>query len=161
MNNKNFLQETMMNNFYNKTNNNLNNEIWNTIQKADEMLIHSLNNKLFDTYHAKINLLFSLLYSDKPLPLNDKNSIIKFFNIISPLNNEFNLGSYNWNYKLVDGKLFVQNSILKSDFNKEINLKYFNPIKNILNLSNINFEYYEFKSNRFFKNIDIIYVFNL
>ena len=36
--------------------------------------------------------------------------------------------------------------------------KYINPIKKILKLSKLNFKYYELKSNRFYKNIDIIFV---
>ena len=160
MNNKDFHQQIKMNNFYNKSNSNINDIIWNSIETADESLIKSLNTKLFDTYHAKINLLFNLLYSSEPLPIKDKKSIIKFFKIIAPLNNEFNMGSYTWNFKLSENKLYVQNSILKKDLNEYIHTKYLNPIKYILKLSNINFDYYQLKSNRYYKNMDVIFVFD-
>jgi len=161
MNNKDFHQQIKMNNFYDKSNSNVNELIWNTIESADDTLIRSLNTKLFDTYHAKINLLYNLLYSTEPLPIKDKKSITKFFNIIAPLNNEFNMGSNVWNFKLLEKKLYVQNSVTKIDLNDYLQVKYLEPIKHILNLSNINFDYYQLKSNRFYKNIDIVFVFDL
>jgi hypothetical protein len=159
MNNTDYLQKIKMNNFYNKSNSNLNLVIWDSIETADENLIHSLNTKLFDTYRAKLNLLYNLLYSNQPLPITDHKSIIKFFNIIAPLNNEFNMGSYAWNFKLDNGKLYVQNSITKFDLNDYLKENYLNPIKSILELSKINHDYYEFKSNRYYKSIDIVFVF--
>lgn len=160
MNNKDLQQEIKMNNFYSKSNDHLNQLIWDSIETADDSLIHSINTKLFDTYRAKLNLLFNLLYSNKPLPIKDKDSVLKFFKIISPLNNEFNMGSYNWNYKFHNGKLFVQNSISKTDLNDNLINNYLNPIKKILDFSNIKFKYWEMKSNRYYKNIDLVYVFD-
>ena len=160
MNNKEFYQQIKMNNFYNKSNVNMNELIWNSIETADETLICSLNTKLFDTYHAKINLLFNLLYSSEPLPIKDKKSVIKFFNVIAPLNNEFNMGSYTWNFKSSGKRLYVQNSVSKIDLNDYLRVRYLNPIKCILNFSHLQFEYYQMKSNRYYKNVDIVYVFD-
>jgi hypothetical protein len=160
MNNKDSRQQIKMNNFYSKSNTKINQIIWNSVDNMDESLIHSLNSKLFDTYHAKINLLFNLLYSTEPLPIKDKQSIMKFFNLIAPLNNEFNLGSYSWNFKIAENRLYVQNSISKMDFNDNLQTKYLEPIKTILNLSNIKYDYYHIKSSRFYKTVDIIFVIN-
>ena len=82
MNNKDFLQKIKMNNFYDKSKSNVNELIWNSIETADETLIHSLNTKIFDTYHAKLNLLYNLLYSTEPLPIKDKKSIINLIKIL-------------------------------------------------------------------------------
>ena len=160
MNNKDLLQKIKMNNFYNKSNSNINELIWNLIETADETLIHSLNTKLFDTYHAKLNLLYNILYSTEPLPIKDKKSIIKLFNVIAPLNNEFNMGSYSWNFKSSGKRLFVQNSITKIDLNDYLKVHYLNPIKSVLKNSGITFDYYQFKSNRFYRNVDIVFVFD-
>jgi hypothetical protein len=160
MDNKDFLQKIKMNNFYDKSNSDVNELIWNSIETADETLIHSLNKKIFDTYHAKLNLLYNLLYSTDPLPIKDKKSIIKFFNIMAPLNNEFNMGSYNWNFKIVEKRLFVQNSITKTDLNDYLKVHYLNPIKSVLKQSGVKFDYYQFKSNRFYRNVDIVFVFD-
>jgi hypothetical protein len=135
--------------------------IFNSIETADEMLIHSLNSKIFDTYGAKINLLFNLLYSTETLPINTMKSIMHFFNIISPLNNEFNMGSYKWNFKTVENRLYVQNSITKHDLNDYVKLKYLNPLNKVLTISNLTFDYYQIKSSRFYKNVDIIFVFEI
>jgi hypothetical protein len=159
MNNKDFKQQIFMNNVYDNSNSNLNNVIWNSIETADDVLIKSLNSKLFNTYQAKLNLLYNLLYSNNPLPINNKQSITKFFKIMSPLNNEFNLASFSWNFKFYNDKLYIQNSISKSDFNDFFEMNFLNPIKNILNLSNVNFDFYLFKSNRYYKNLDIVFVF--
>ena len=155
MNNKDFLQKIKMNNFYDKSKSNVNELIWNSIETADETLIHSLNTKIFDTYHAKLNLLYNLLYSTEPLPIKDKKSIIKFFNVIAPLNNEFNMGSHSWNFKISEKRLFVQNSITKIDLNDYLKVHYLNPIKSVLKISGIEFDYYQFKSNRFYRTKNI------
>ena len=160
MNNKDLLQKIKMNNFYDKSNSNVNELIWNSIETADETLIHSLNTKLFDTYHAKLNLLYNLLYSTEPLPIKDKRSIIKFFSVIAPLNNEFNMGSFSWNFKSSGTRLYVQNSITKADLNDYLKVHYLNPIKSVLKQSGIKFDYYQFKSNRFYRNVDIVFVFD-
>jgi hypothetical protein len=154
-------QSIMMNNSYLKTNNEYNNVynnvIWNMIECADESLIKSLNSKLFNIYNAKINIINNLLNSTDPLPIKNKKDIVKFFNILSPLNNEYHLASYKWNMKMHNGYLLIQNSICKSDLSNYLYDKYINPIHKILGLSKIKYRYYEFKSDRYYKNIDIIF----
>lgn len=154
------LQQINMNNNFVKTNNKMNNIIWNTIDSADDNLILSLNSKLNNVYTAKLNLINNLLYSTIPLPLNNKKDYIKLFNILAPLNNEYNLGSYKWNYKFDDNNLYIQNSITKKDYNDIFIKKYIEPLKNLLSMSKFKFEYYEFKLNRYYKNIDIVFVIN-
>lgn len=157
-----YKQKYIMNNVYSKSNSDYNQIIWDTISSADDIAIKLLNNKIYDVYNAKLNLINNLLNSSKPLPLNNLNDIIKFFNIITPLNNEYNLGSYNWNIKIHDKNLLlIQNSILKSNFNNTIYQQYLKPIKNILKLSNLNYNYFEIKSSRFYKSIDIIFTIQL
>jgi hypothetical protein len=162
MNTKNYnlKQSYIMNNVYSNSNPSFNKVIWDTIDKADDYMIKSINNKICDVYHAKINLINNLLFSTEPLNINSKEDIIKFFNILSPLNNEYSFGSYSWDFQDHDNKLLIHNSILKSDLNQYIYKKYINPLKNVLTISNINFKYYEFKNNRFNKTIDIILIIN-
>jgi hypothetical protein len=161
MNSKNSKQSIIMNNQYDKSNPAYNKLIWDTIHLGDSELIKNINSKILDTYHAKINLINNLLYSPEPLPMSNSNDIIKFFNILSPLNNEYNLGSFTWDYILHDKLLIFQNSILKSDYNKYILNKYINPIKNILIISGFQVNLFQFKSKRFNKTIDLIFVIEL
>ena len=161
MDNKNSKQKIIMNNQYEKSNPTYNKLIWDTIYSEDSTLIKNINSKILDTYHAKINLINNLLYSPEPLPISNPNDIIKFFNILSPLNNEYNLGSFSWDYILHDKLLIFQNSILKSDYNKYVLNKYINPIKNILNMSRFKVNLFQFKSKRFNKTIDLIFVIEL
>jgi len=163
MDNKNSKQKIIMNNQYEKSNPVYNKLIWDTIHLGDSELIKNINSKILDTYQQKINLINNLLYSLEPLPISksNPNDIIKFFNIISPLNNEYNLGSFTWDYILHDKLLIFQNSILKSDYNKYVLNKYINPIKNILNMSGFKVNLFQFKSKRFNKTIDLIFVIEL
>ena len=159
--NKDFKQSLIMNNVYSKSNTKYNKIIWDTIEKADDSLINTINSKIFDTYHAKINLINNLLYSTEPLPIFNSSDIIKFFSILSPLNNEYNLGSFAWDHITHDKLLIVQNSILKSDMNQYVFSKYISPIKNIISLSGFKVHLYQISSKRFNKTIDLIFVIEL
>jgi hypothetical protein len=154
----NYLQQTQLNNFYSKSNTNMNQIIWDSIETADESLILALNSKITNTYRAKINLLYNLLHSTKPLPLTDAKSVIKFFNIIAPLGNEFSFGCFSWNFKLVGKRLYVQNSVSKLDLNDYLRYNFLNPIKRVLKVSNVKFNYYQLKSARFYRSVDVVYV---
>jgi len=139
--------------------------IWDNINTCDEHIIKKMNKLLSNDYQEKINLIYLLLNSNSKLPLKNHIDIITFFNFLSPLNNEFSFASYNWNYKIIkndnDNILFIQNSINKSDSCSYLYNKYINLIKNILVISNIQFNYFEFKCNRFYKSKDIIFVFDI
>jgi hypothetical protein len=155
-------QSCIMNNIYSKSNSDYNQVIWDTIDKADDSLIKSLNAKIFDVYQGKLNLINNILNSTIPLPIKTRDDIKKLFNIIAPLNNEYNFGSYKWNFMIPKNQnekiLLIQNSITKYNFNEYVLKKYIEPIQNILKLSNIDYKYFEFKSKRFYKNIDIVFV---
>ena len=138
--------------------------IWNNINTCDNNIIKKMASMLTNEYQLKINLIYSLLYSNNTLPLKNHADIINFFYFISPLNNEFLMASYKWNVKIVkddngNDKLFIQNSINKIDSCNLFYNKYINPIKNILIKSCIKFDYFEFKCNRFYKSKDIVWVF--
>jgi len=154
----------MNNNIENKCNNM--DFIWNNINTCDNNIIKKMSSMLTNEYHEKLNLIYSLLYSNNSLPLKNHIDIINFFYFISPLNNEFLMGSYKWNIKIVKdnsitnkNKLFIQNSINKADSCNLFYNKYINPIKNILRNSGVKFYYFEFKCNRFYKSKDIVWVF--
>ena len=153
-----FIQKFKMNNFFDRSKPKYNDLIWNSIETADEQMIDYLHSKVYDTYLKKINILYNLLYSTEKLPIKTKADVIKFFNIISPLNNEFNLGSYNWSFKHVDKRLYIHNSLLKVDLNFNFKVYFLNPIKRVLKLSGVNFKYYEFKSMRYYRSVDIVFV---
>jgi len=161
MENKDFKQTCIMNNVYNKSDTRYNKLIWNNIDTPDEELLKSINSKIFDPYHAKINLINNLLYSNEPLPINDKTDIVKFFSILAPLNNEYNFGSYNWEHITYDKLLIFQNSILKSNYNQYVYTKYINPIRNVLKLSKFKVNFFQFTNKRFKKTVDLIFVIEL
>ncbi len=133
--------------------------IWDNINTCDNNIIKKMSSMLTNEYQEKLNLIYSLLYSNNSIPLKNKTDIINFFYFISPLNNEFLMASYKWNIKIVDNKLFIQNSINKIDSCNILYNKYIDPIKNILTNSGIKFNYFEFKCGRFYKSKDIIWVF--
>ena len=130
--------------------------IWNNIH--DDSLINNLHNYITDSYQQKLNLIHHLLNSDASIPIKNMKDVKKYFNILNPLNNEFNLGCYQWSFKLFDNKLYIQNSISKSDACVYFYDKYINLIKKNLSNSNITFTYHEYKIPRFNKSIDIIFV---
>ena len=138
--------------------------IWNNINTSDNQIIKRMSSMLTNECLQKLNLIYSLLYSNNSLPLKNYTDIINFFYFISPLNNEFLMASYKWNVKIVkddngNDKLFIQNSINKIDSCNLLYNKYINPIKNILTNSGVKFHYFEFKCNRFYKSKDIVWIF--
>ena len=135
----------------------------NNIYSNDDMINLKINNLIDNPYQKKINLINLILQSDIIIPFKNNYDIIKFFNWISPLNLEYNLSSKDWNYKIINyennNKIILQNSISKTDMSTYFYTNYINLIKKILSNSNIKYYYFEFKSKRFNKIKDIIWVF--
>jgi hypothetical protein len=73
------------------------------------------------------------------------------------------LDSYEWNFKIVNNLLLVHNSIPKilADKTCIFYLNYITKIKNILNNSNLEYKYHEYKTARYYKNLDIIFSFRI
>jgi hypothetical protein len=154
-------QQITMNNVYSRSKPLYDKLIWDNIDRADDTMIHYLNDKIVDTYRMKLNLIYNLLYSIEGLPITNKKDILKLFNIFAPLSNEFDLGSYRWSNKMVGDRLYIQNSVLKVDFTDHFKKFFLNPIKKLLVSSGVNFKFYNFKSTRFQRNIDLVFVFDL
>ena len=157
------LQSIKMNNIISYNNNIDPNYVLNNLVTTDEELIKNMNSKIMSVYSAKINLINYVLNSKETIINNNISDIKKFFNFISPLNNEYSLDSYEWNFKLVNNLLIVQNSIPKilADKTCIFYLNYITKIKNVLNTSTLEYKYHEFKTARFYKNLDIIFSFRL
>ncbi len=151
--------------FNNKTVPNINsqniNYIWNNADSSDIEIIKNINNSISNPYQIKLNFVYNILSSSEGLPIKNIKDLNKFFKILSPLNIEYSLGSNLFNKKIVEGKLFLQNSISKKDATDIFYCKYINKVKNLLVKSGIEFDYFEFKSKRFNKTKDIIWVFDL
>ena len=157
------LQSIKMNNVITYNNNIDPNYVLNNLGTTDEELIKTMNSKIMSVYSAKINLINYVLNSKETIIKNNISDIKKFFKFISPLNNEYSLDSYEWNFKLVDNLLLVQNSIPKilADKTCIFYLNYITKIINILNNSDLIYKYHEFKTARFYKNLDIIFSFRI
>ena len=157
------LQSIKMNNVITYNNNIDPNYVLNNLSTTDEELIKTMNSKIISVYNAKINLINYVLDSKETIINNNISDIKKFFNFISPLNNEYSLDSYEWDFKLVDKLLLVQNSIPKilADKTCTFYLNYITKIKNVLNNSDLEYKYHEFKTARFYKNLDIIFSFRI
>ncbi len=153
------LQAIKMNNIITYNNNIDPNYVLNNLNATDEEIIKNMNNKIISVYSAKINLINYVLNSNETIIRNNISDIKKFFIFINPLNNEFSLGSYEWDFKIVNNLLLVHNSISKilADKNSIFYLNYITKIKNILNNSNLAYKYHEYKIARFYKNLDIIF----
>jgi hypothetical protein len=154
------MQHIKLNNQYNKSLSIYNNLIWENMETADDTMINFLHSKIHDSYHKKIHILYNFINSTEKMPIESYKDVIKFYNIISPLNNEFNFSSFNWNHEIINKKLYIQNSLLKANLNDLVKSSFLNPIKNILKISGLNFKYYEFKSRRYNHNVDIVFVFD-
>jgi len=138
--------------------------IWNNMFSGDEMIENKIYNLINNPYQKKINLMNLILESNITFPIKNNKDIIKFFNWTSPLNIEFNLASNKWNYSSIKyankSKLLVQNSISKLDINNYFYLNYIDKIKKIFLNSKVKYYYFEFKSKRFNKIKDLIFVFD-
>jgi hypothetical protein len=138
---------------------------WNNINSSDDSLINHMYSLMDNTYQKKINLVNMLIKSNFVLPSKSSSDIIKFFNTISILSPEYSLGEREWVYKFVNNnnlnKLFIHNSVSKKDKSSYFYNNLINPIKNIFVNSSIKYYYYEYKSKRFNKTTDIIFVFDL
>ena len=158
------IQNIQMNN-YTSINDNYFDLVWSNITTSDDILLKTLNNLIFDHNKAKENLLLYLLNSKKNIIFKGINDIKKFFNIMSPLNLLYNFGSLTWDSKIIKNNehnlLLFHNSVTKLEY-KNINiLNYLDLIKKKLSCSNINFDFLKFKSSRFFKTVDLIFIINI
>lgn len=139
--------------------------IKNNMYTNDENIIEMIYNKIDNPYQKKINLINLFLSSKININFVNQDDIIKFFNWISPLNIEYNMGSSVWNIKYISygnkKKILFQNSISKLDLNYYFYNNYINLIKQIFKNSKINFNYFEFKSKRFNKIKDIIWAIDI
>jgi hypothetical protein len=155
-------QEIYMNNHTTPLINNSNSVmIWDLIDNPDIEAIKNINNQISNPYQIKLSFIQNFLNSNQPYPIKSLKDLNKLFKILSPLNIEYNLGSNVWNKKISHSKLFIQNSISKKESSDIFYNKYINKVKNILVLSGVQFNYFEFKSKRFNKTKDIIWVFDL
>ena len=137
--------------------------ILNNIYSNDDDIYLQIYNKIDNPYQKRLNIISLLLKSDLVIPMNNCLDIIKFFNWLSPFNNEYKLSSKDWAIKKIKygnkKKILLQNSISKKDINNSFYYNYIDLIKKKLILSSIKYYYLEFKSKRFNKVKDIIWVF--
>lgn len=124
---------------------------------------NKIYNLIDNPFQKKLNLINLILNTNINLKLNTWESIIKFFNWLSPMTIEYKMASCNWNIKTIKygnkEKILIQNSISKVDYNESF-FEYIKKIKKTLTNSKINYYYFEFKSKRFNKIKDIIWVFD-
>lgn len=157
-------QQIIMNN-YKKTTINNNQFILNNIYSTDDEIYSQIYNQISNPYQKKLNTIWLLLKSDLIIPMSSMIDIIRFFNWLSPLNNEFNMGSKDWDFKKIKygnkEKFLLQNSISKQDIGRTFYSNYIDLVKAKLSLASVNFCYFEFKSKRFNKVKDIIWAFDV
>jgi hypothetical protein len=139
--------------------------ILNNLYNLDDTDIsESIYRHINNPYQKKINLINMILDSELSIPMSNYQDIIKFFNWLSPLNNEYNLSSKDWNIKTIKygnkEKILLQNSISKSDISRQFYKNYIDLIKKKIKTSGLKYNYFEFKSKRFNKIKDIIWVFD-
>ena len=157
-------QQIIMNNYKETfiTNNQL---ILNNIYSTDDEIYSQIYKQISNPYQKRLNTIGLLLKSDLKIPMVNMTDIIRFFNWLSPLNNEFNMGSKDWVWKKIKygnkEKFLLQNSISKQDMGRTFYSNYIDLVKSKLDLAGINFCYFEFKSKRFNKVKDIIWAFDM
>jgi len=138
--------------------------ILNNIYSTDDEIYLQIYKQINNSYQKRLNIINLLLKSDLIIPLINSLDIIKFFNWLSPFNNEFNLSSKDWTIKTIKygnkEKILLQNSIGKKDMEKTFYSNYIDLIKKKLTLAKVSYCYFEFKSKRFNKVKDIIWSFD-
>ena len=139
--------------------------ILNNIYTTDDETYSQIYRQINDPYQKRLNTIYLLLKSDLIIPLTNMVEIIRFFNWLSPLNNEYNFSSKDWAFKTVKygnkEKFLLQNSISKQDMGKTFYSNYIDLIKKKLSDTNVLYYYFEFKSKRFNKIKDLIWAFNV
>lgn len=135
---------------------------------SNDNWIDLITSRINNPYQKKLNFINLVLNSNVLKLCNEPTKICDelkyFFRWLSPLNNEFLMGSFAWNYKLIDTpnkKIIFQNSISKTDINDYFYKNYIHLIEQVLKNSNIPYLYLEFKSKRFNKIIDVLFVCDL
>lgn len=138
--------------------------ILKNIYSTEDDIYSQIYNLIENPYQKKLNIMNMILKSDLIIPMNNSIDIIKFFNWLSPFNNEYYLSSKNWKIKIITYgnkvKFLLQNSISKKDMGKSFYLNYIDLIKKKLSLSKVKYYYFEFKCKRFNKIKDIIWAFD-
>lgn len=138
--------------------------ILDNIFSNDDFIDNKIYNLILNPYQKKINLINLILDSNINFKFNSYLNIINFFNWLNPLTIEFKLASGKYNIKHIKygnkEKIFLQNSISKEDYDINFFFNYINKIKKTLTNSNVKYHYFEFKSKRFNKIKDIIFVFD-
>ncbi len=138
--------------------------VLNNIYSCDDDVYQQIYNQIDNPYQKRLNIINLLLKSDLLIPMKNYVDIIRFFNWLSPFNNEYNMGSKDWAIKTIrygnKEKILLQNSISKSDMGKSFYSNYIDPVKLKLSQSNVPYCYFEFKSKRFNKVKDIIWAFD-
>jgi hypothetical protein len=138
----------------------------NLHNNGDMDTLTTFHNNIINPYEIKINLLKYVIQNPDFKIGSLITNIKDFFNTLNPLNIEFQMGSYNWSYKSINnnGKelLLVQNSLFKKNVYNTPNVytDYIDLIKQILSRSNITFSYHEFRTKRFYKRVDTIFLFS-
>lgn len=155
-------QKLIMNNF--KETKLLNTQlILNGIYSTDDEIYTQIYSLINNPYQKRLNTINLLLNSDLQIPMNNLLDIKKFFNWLSPLNNEFNLSSKDWTFKTIKygnrEKILLHNSISKKDMGMTFYSNYIDLVKKKLSQSNVDYMYFEFKSKRFNKVKDIVWAF--
>lgn len=128
-----------------------------SIQSGDVEIMKQINQKVMMANEVRLNLIKNLLKSNIIIN-NNLNDIKKFFVIINPLNNEWNMGSEKWNFK-EEKYLYVQNNVLNENLCPIFYEKYIHLIKKILDRSTINYQYKEFVNERYSSITDIVFRF--
>jgi hypothetical protein len=138
----------------------------NLHQSDDNMTVLTLlHNNIINPYEIKINLLKYVIQNPDFKIGSSITNIKDFFNTLNPLNIEFQMGSYVWSYKCINnnGKelLLVQNSLFKKNVYNTPNVytDYIDLIKLILDRSGVTYSYHEFRTKRFYKRVDTIFLF--
>lgn len=131
---------------------------------SDEFIENKIYSLISNPYQKKLNLINLIIDSNLNLGLKTYLDIIKFFSWLNPLTIEFGFASGKYNIRTIKyanrEKVLLQNSISKIDHNEYFVSNYINKIKKILTKSGIKYYYFEFKSKRFNKIKDIIWVFD-
>jgi hypothetical protein len=130
--------------------------IYDNLEKMEEKEINIYYNKLTNINTQKREIM-KILIESKKIEIKTKEEIEKFFKKISIISNENNLGSREWRIIEIENKLIINNCMTK--YHYRINKKLIENIEEILRRNKINYKLQILKNNRFYKTLQINFIF--
>ena len=136
--------------------------IFDNSNMKDDDKLNYINTKISGHNETKKNIANYILNSKKNIKLTEIDNLSTFFNLLKPLNSEYDLGMPYWEINVYkDKKIITFHNNVSKVYYKFIYDKYIDKIKKKLVNCKTEFYYKELKEYRYNKTIEVIFIFRL